>query len=622
MAAPARAEAASRRPRSPLQRAVASVVRRGDGRDPLAPEVVQRLLGILYVAGASIGTVSMAFPQPPHTNVPGLFAIYGVAYVVGAILLLGRGRLPRWSADAGLAFGTALITFAIHFTVGRAGAYSLFYVWVSITAFYFFAWVQAFAQVVLVWGAFVAVLINERPPGLEEQWVITAGTVLVAGLFVGVLRRGMEQLIEDLEEAARTDHARLYAAERAARVEADRATESLARLQQVTDVALTHLKLDDLLSELLSRVSQVLGSDVAVILLSEEPADELRAYAARGLPETVWRELHIPLGQGFAGRIAAEARPVTLTDIGESEMSTPALRETGLTSIIGVPLIAEGRVIGVLCVGCFSRREFTPDEARLLQLAGDRAAVAIDHARLYEREHRIAETLQRSLLPQSLPVVPGLRVAARYLPARAEARVGGDWYDAIALDGGRLAVTIGDVAGHGIQAAALMGRLRDSLRASALEGASAAQATERVDRLFSSQSDESDLIATSLFMVVEHGDGRVDFSNAGHLPPLVLPPDGGAGYLTDGRSLPLGVGANGHRPAGAAMLPPGSLVLLYTDGLVERRDAGLETGLSRLERVARGAPREPEPFCDEVLERMLGGEGPADDVAVVAVATR
>ncbi len=621
VAAPARAESAGRRPPSLLERVVASVVRRSEGRDLLAPEVLQRILGILFVAGASIGSASMAFPQPPHTDVGGLWALYGGAYAVGALLLVSRGRLPGWSADVGLALGTALITLAIHFTSGRTGVYSLFYVWVSITAFYFFGWFQALAQVVLVWAAFAAVLINENPAGPEEQWVITAGTVLVAGLFVGVLRRGVEQLIADLEEAARTDHARLYAAERDARLEADRATESLQRLQQVTDVALTHLNLGDLLDELLSRVSQVLEADVAVVFLRDEPGDELRACAVRGLPEETWRDLRIPLSSGFSGRIAAEARPVVLADLDDKEMVTPALRETGLSSVIGVPLVAEGRVIGVLCVGCFAQREFTQAEARLLQLAGDRAAVAIDHARLYEREHRIAETLQRSLLPESLPKVPGLGVAARYLPARAEARVGGDWYDVVALDGGRLAVTIGDVAGHGIQAAALMGRLRDALRASALEGASAAQATERVDRLFASQDAEGYVIATSLFMLLEPGGARVDFSSAGHLPPLVVGPDGATGYLEEGRSLPLGVSANGGRPAAAAALPHGAVVLLFTDGLVERRDAGLDEGLSRLARVARSAPREPERFCDEVIDRMLGGEGPADDVAVVAIAT-
>ena len=122
-------------------------------------------------------------------------------------------------------------------------------------------------------------------------------------------------------------------------------------------------------------------------------------------------------------------------------------------------------------------------------------------------------------------------------------------------------------------------------------------------------------------MVVERGGSRVDFASAGHPPPLVVRPDGSAAYLNEGRSLPLGVGENGYRrrSAGATPVDPGSVILLYTDGLVERRDAGLDEGLARLERAARGASREPGAFCDDVIERMLGGEGPADDVAVVAI---
>src|SRR5207253_3347346 len=134
-------------------------------------------------------------------------------------------------------------------------------------------------------------------------------------------------------------------------------------------------------------------------------------------------------------------------------------------------------------------------------------------------------------LPDSLPRLPGMDVAARYLPARAEARVGGDWYDAIDLGDGRLAVTIGDVAGHGIQAAALMGRLRDALRVSALDGAGAAEATERVDRLLLSQTDEDYAIATSLVLILDQGGEHVDLSSAGHLPPLVVRPDGSTAYL-------------------------------------------------------------------------------------------
>ena len=601
------------------RRLLAAVIRRGDDGNLLSPALLQRLLGFLYLSGATIGIASMAFPQPPGTDVEGLFAVYGVAYLVGAILLAARGRLPTWAPALGLALGTALITLAIHFTSEREGVYSMFYLWISITAFYFFKWWQAGLQVALVGAAYATVLVDQQPAGAEEEWIITLGTVLVAGLFVGVLRRGVERLIDDLAEAARTDHARLYAAEREARLEADRATESLRRLQQLTDVALTHLKLDALLDELLTRVGEVLTVDFTTILLREESGDKLVVQAARGI-DGVERGSRIRLGEGFAGRVAAEVRPLVAGAAGSVETMSPRLRELGLQSLLGVPLISEGRVIGVLVVGSLTERQFTPDETRLLQLVADRAALGIDHARLYEREHRIAETLQRSLLPDSLPRVPGIAVAARYLPARAEARVGGDWYDAVPLADGGLAITIGDVAGHGIQAAALMGRLRDVLRAAALEGAPVTSATQRAERLVESQRDGQDSFATALFLVMGPRGSEIEFSRAGHLPPLVVGPDGEARYLEGGLSPPLGAGSNGARDAGSARIEPGSVMLLYTDGLVERRDAGIGEGLERLRRAARAASRDPERFCDEVVERMLGGEGPADDVALLAIA--
>src|SRR3954467_12183598 len=266
-------------------RLLSIVIRRDDGGRVVSPGLLQRLLALLYLSGATIGVVSMAFPQPPGTSVPGLFAVYGVAYAVGVLLWLMRERVHPWVPEVGLAFGTVLITLAIHFTEARTGVYSMFYVWVSISAFYFLPWERAFLQLAMVGAAFAAVLIAEAPAAGAEEWIITAGAVTVAGLFVGALRRGVERLIANLEEAARTDHARLYAAERAARLEADRASESLRRLQQVTDVALSHLNLEELLHELLARVKQVLTVDVVAVMLLEEEG-ELNVRAALGLKES------------------------------------------------------------------------------------------------------------------------------------------------------------------------------------------------------------------------------------------------------------------------------------------------------------------------------------------------
>jgi serine phosphatase RsbU (regulator of sigma subunit) len=595
------------------------VIRRDDGGRVVSPGLLQRLLALLYISGATIGVVSMAFPQPPGTSVAGLFAVYGIAYAVGALLLVGRGRLPVLTADAALAFGTALVTLAIHYTNARTGVYAMFYVWVSIVAFYFLGWSQALLQIGWVSVAFALVLADEMPPSPGEEWVITVGTVMVAGLLVGLLRRGVERLVEDLAEAARTDHARLYAAERRARLEADRATESLRRLQQVTDVALSHLTLDELLDELLARVTEVLVVDAAIFLLRESD-DTLVPKAARGLDQVLELGIRLPIGSGFAGRIAAERRPLVLEDLSETASVSPFLIEKGVRALMGAPLMVEGRVVGVLHVASFSEREFSEEEERLLGLVADRAAVAIEHARVYEREHGIAQILQHSLLPHSLPTIPGVTVAARYLPARAEAQVGGDWYDVVQLPSGGLALTIGDVSGHGIEAAAMMGRLRDSLRAAALEGGGVARATRQVDKLLQSQRLPGDALATAIFMVLAPDGSHLDFSCAGHPPPLLVNPDGTVTYLEGGRSTPLGV-RNGDRPVAAALLEPGGLLLLYTDGLVERRDAGIDTGLERLAAAASKAGRDPERFCDSVVAEMLGGDGPADDVALLAIAT-
>jgi sigma-B regulation protein RsbU (phosphoserine phosphatase) len=600
-----------------LEEALVSLVVRQDADSLRSSATFQRALGILFLAGATIGTVSMAFPQPPGTNELGLFVLFGIAYLIGAVLLAGRGRLPDWSNHLGLASGTGLITLGIVFTDERTSVYPMFYLWVSITAFYFFTWWAGWLQIAIIAAMFSAILAVQAPPAGGEQWVITMGTVVVAGLFVGTLRRGVEGLIDALEEAHRTDHARLYAAEREARLEADRATESLRRLQAVTDVALSHLELDELLDELINRVTEMLGVDFAAIVLADAD-DSLQVSATRGLPVELG-DLRLRVGEGFVGRVAAERRPIVLEQVHDRDV-IPPLRGSGMQSLMGVPLIVEGRVTGVMPLGSYTRRAFTPEEVRVTQLAADRMAVAIENARLYEREHRIAETLQRSLLPNVLPSVAGVGVAARYLPARAEAQVGGDWYDVVAVGPDALALSIGDVAGHGIEAAALMGQIRNALRGAALEGKDATAAMIRADRLLMSERERPDSIATAVFARLNGDGSTLELASAGHPPPLVVHPDGSTEFLESARSVPLGVPAPDGRPWVSCGLEPGSLLLLYTDGLVERRGASLDVGLGRLAEAAAKAGLDPERACDRVVAAMLRDEGPADDVALLAVA--
>jgi PAS domain S-box-containing protein len=235
---------------------------------------------------------------------------------------------------------------------------------------------------------------------------------------------------------------------------------------------------------------------------------------------------------------------------------------------------------------------------------------------VYEREHTIAETLQRSLLPERLPRIEGLEIAARYLPAGHGAAVGGDWYDALERADGRVALVVGDVVGHGLRAAAIMGQLRNAFRAYGLTEASPAEVMARVNRLVISGEEEA--MATVLYLVLDRETGDVSFASAGHPPPLVLSSEG-AEFLEGGRAVPVGAAEPGVFREATAVLPPGASLLLYTDGLVERRDTPLEQRLGELAEVARRCEDGLERLCDSVLERVLGPHVPGDDVALLAV---
>src|SRR5204862_8009544 len=195
-----------------------------------------------------------------------------------------------------------------------------------------------------------------------------------------------------------------------------------------------------------------------------------------------------------------------------ADVMSPILRQRA-KSLLGVPLLAEDRIIGVMHVGTIERREFSAEDSVVLQLASDRAARAIERARRFEQEHETAVTLQRSLLPDRLPDVPGLALAARYLPGAAGTEVGGDWYDVLPLADGRVGIAMGDVVGRGIPAASLMGQLRNALRAHAIEGHGPAVVVERLDRLV--QALSSGRMATLLYMVLEPDARSATFTNAG-----------------------------------------------------------------------------------------------------------
>ncbi|MGH2885408.1 MAG: PP2C family protein-serine/threonine phosphatase, partial [Solirubrobacteraceae bacterium] len=357
---------------------------------------------------------------------------------------------------------------------------------------------------------------------------------------------------------------------------------------RLSDPGLSELPLDELLNELLVRVQEALEVDTVAILLHDPEARQLVARAAKGIEEEVEQGVRIPVGQGFAGRIAAERVPIFIADVDHADVLNPILREKGIASLLGVPLIVEGELIGVLHVGSLTPRAFGQDDLAVLQMAAARAAPAIEHARLFaelEYEHGVSMVLQRSLLPKRLVEVVGVNVAARYLPAREE--VGGDWYDVIELPRGRVGVVIGDVVGHGIPAAALMGRLRTALHSYAIEGHGPGRTLELVDRFV--QSLDESAMATAAYAVFDTYTSSLQYATAGHLPPVVIA-GSDARVLDVTPAPPLGAFPYGRCPEHELSLGSGEILLLYTDGLVERRGETLEAGIGRLERVLAEAP--------------------------------
>jgi phosphoserine phosphatase RsbU/P len=391
------------------------------------------------------------------------------------------------------------------------------------------------------------------------------------------------------------------------------AGDKLRDIRSVTDAALSTLGADDLLTTVLNRVREILDADTAAVLLLDNSGRQLIATAASGLEEEVSQGVRIPVGQGFAGRIAAERQPVILDHVDHGNVLNPLLLEKGIRSLVGVPMLVHGAVLGVLHVGTVHNRVFTTDDAALLQLAADRAALAVQSLQSRE-DHAAAIALQRSLVPSALPGVKGVEIAARYVPGSGH--VGGDWYDAFALPSGELGMVVGDVAGSGLSAAVIMGRIRSALRAYALEFSDPAEVLEKLDRKMQ-YFEEGDVMATVSFAVLDPDSGQVRVSSAGHFPPVIAAPGQRGVVAQIAVDPPIGVADARRRQVTTLALAPGAVLCLFTDGLVERRDEPIDDGITLLcETVTPGAP---ESVCVSVMQALVGSQYPGDDIALLVL---
>lgn len=423
--------------------------------------------------------------------------------------------------------------------------------------------------------------------------------------------RGKVSVFVELQHA-RSEHVR----EARARAEAEAIASTVGKLQSVSDAALAHLEMGELLREILKRARTVFDADTAGLLLRDGGQASLTLVTGYGV-ERSFEPLDDPPEEEMFGSVL-RGSPLNMPELRGAESLPGALQACGLRSLIAAPLPAGSEPLGVLCLGSRSARRFSDEDLVVLGLSADRAAIAIEHARSYEREHGFVETLQHHLLPDRLPQFPGLAMAARYRPGERAAQVGGDWYDAINLPDGALGLVIGDVVGHGIGAATMMGELRAALRAYAVtESPSPARVLARLNSLVA--RTHGAMVATLLYMVIDADGSRVAFASAGHPPPLLMRSDGTTRFLEHRFAAPLGATKYPDFQDWESELDAGSTVLLYTDGLVERRRETIDVGLERLSKVLREGPADLEQLCSNILARVQQGAGIQDDIALLAV---
>ncbi|MFJ3880427.1 SpoIIE family protein phosphatase [Streptomyces sp. NPDC090077] len=330
----------------------------------------------------------------------------------------------------------------------------------------------------------------------------------------------------------------------------------------------------------------------------------------------------IPAGTVYE-RVIAEGVPMNLyvSDIPAliTDPRAEALRDylATLGSARMVPLVARGKVLGAVAVTRLRSREpFDAQDCVLIDELVARAALNIDNARMYTSQRQAALTLQRSLTNSALPEVPGLELTGRYLPA-SEHDVGGDWFDVIQLPRGRTGLVIGDVMGHGIHAAAVMGQLRTAVRTLARQDVPPDQMLRSLDAVVADLGEDE--MATCVYAVHDPAAGGCTIARAGHPPPAVATPGGRVAFLQGPPGTPLGTGGQEFRTE-QVPLPPGTLLALYTDGLIECRDRDLDEGMDRLARTLGRAGRPLEELCDGILARLLP-DAPQDDVAVLLART-
>ncbi|WP_393915935.1 SpoIIE family protein phosphatase [Halostreptopolyspora alba] len=401
------------------------------------------------------------------------------------------------------------------------------------------------------------------------------------------------------------------------------------RLQKATSDLAEALTVEDVVQVMTEIGRSAVGVDRTAVALLDRDGLWLRVLNPDGVPDVPGTH-PLEVGLDYSGTMSRAVRdrkplivgsPVELRALLEDDPEVLTfLEHTDEQAWVTLPLLSAGLPIGALRFAFTSQREVSDEEKVFLEALAGQCALALGRATLFEREHRTAEALQTSLLPEKLPEVKGVRMKAFYQSGTQHVQVGGDWYDAFPLPDGRVAGVLGDVMGKGIEAATGMSRVRNALRALAFSMPEPADVLTGLDRMFDA-TEGLDQVTTLVYFVLDPDTGQIDLSNAGHLPPMIVAESGDPWLVDAVPDTPLGVSSQrGHHNF---FVRPGNTVVLYSDGLVENRKRSVASGLDELVTVASGARPgvvgDPQEMLNYLVGSMLDGYEQDDDVTLLAV---
>ncbi len=587
--------------------------------------------GVAPMVSATAGVTSLALGGYASWHAyPAIWMTWWLGDMAGAVivapLLILWSRPARWELS-GREIGERglfLAILAADVWVVFGGVFPFVYLTVPLTMWAAFRLSLRETSTVIVLLAGIAAVATIRGTG-PFHIVGPNASLLYLVAFMGILSLAGLPVASVVAERAGVSRALAdrMRTEQAAHAAAERTAHRLAQLYAVSEALSPMMTSGEVADDNIGEGSRILGASAAAVYRLSEDGAALELLRTRGYPDDMverWR--HLPTSRGSLVVEAARTGQPHYVPSRDAMLSQypgadgTALPHAGARAV--APLLVGPRTTGALVFVFDGPKEFNEEERGLIAALAHQCAQALERSRLYERERKVAEMLQGAFLPAGLPQVPGIRVRAAYVPATATPSVGGDWYDVFRLPDGRIALSVGDVVGHGVQAAAVMGQVRQSIRAAALDDAEPARVLARADRVLT-LTYEFEAMATAIFARFDPIALTLEYATAGHPSPVVAHADGSVRILPGG-GLPLGYAGDRVFPSRTVQLAPSSLLVMYTDGVTEltrNPAAGRERLLAAVAHAHETGAEDP---ARSILEQILGGASAPDDMAIVSVA--